>query len=240
MDSKMENLLQKFAAGAAEIFGPRMKSLVLYGSQASGESTRKRSDYNLLLIVEGLTRGDLDALGKITGKFLKRNPPPLVFSSKMFYKSTDVFPMEFLDIKENHRILAGSNPFHEMTVDSKNLRHQIEFELKGKLLKLRQGYILAAGKPAHVRELLIGSVSTFLTIFKSILRLAGQTPPQKKTDSLEPLAHLTGINPEPFKKAFRMKEGDRDALKLEPLALFDEYLDEIVRTVDFVDDYVVK
>ena len=240
MDEKTEKFLKKFTDEIYGVLGARMRTLLLYGSQASGEAAKKHSDYNFLLVVDGLKFEDLKALEKISFKLLKGNPPPLVFSTELFKSSTDVFPIEFLDMQETHRILTGEDPFHNMEIDLKNLRHECEFELKGKLLKLRQGYIASAGKAADVRNLLIGSISSFLVLLRNVVRLAGQKPPFRKLDALNALAPLVKIDTTPFENIYKMKHGDKEALKLNPEEVFAAYMKEIEKAVDFVDKFVVK
>ena len=40
--------------------------------------------------------------------------------------SADIFPMEYADILERHRVLHGTAPFEGVTVDARDLRLQLE------------------------------------------------------------------------------------------------------------------
>ncbi|OGS23028.1 MAG: hypothetical protein A2252_12740 [Elusimicrobia bacterium RIFOXYA2_FULL_39_19] len=231
--------IEKLTQELQKTLGDNLKSIILYGSQASGEATKNNSDYNLLLIIDTTSFSVLKALSKPLEKWLKaNNKPPLIFSSESFKNSADVFPIEFLDMKSTHKILYGVSPFDALNISTENLRHECEFELKGKLLKLKQGYLLTRGNSAELKKLLIGSVSTFLVLFKSLLRLTGTPIPIKKLDALKLVAEKTGLNPEPFETVYAMKEGRSGPKDLE--ALFEKYLNEVEKAADFADRFNAK
>jgi len=237
----MENILDSFVEELKNTLGANLKSVILYGSQASGEAVKKYSDYNLLLILEKLDFPVLKDLCQPVNKWMKKNnPAPVMFKENRFNKSFDVFPIEFLDIQEHHKLLHGTNPFVNMKIDLGNLRHECEHELKGKYLKLRQEYIAVKGKPSRLKPLLISSISTFLVLFRTVIRLSGQNPPAKKLDALNMLASQAKINIEPFITVSSLKEGVKEAQKADMEALFSAYLNEIEKVIDFVDGYVVK
>jgi predicted nucleotidyltransferase len=231
----MPEILNKFIKEVKNAYGHNLKSIVLFGSKASGEDTEKHSDHNLLFIVEKIDFKDLKSLNKIIKPWIKKgNPPPLIFTADKLKSSTDVFPVEFYDMKDHHKVLFGEDPLKDLKIEDKNLRHECEFELKGKLLKLQQGYVSSRNK-ADARNLLINSVSTFLLLFRHTIRLFGGTPPLKRLDALKILAEKTGLNPSVFVTIFNMKQGDREALKKDPEPLMEEYLKEIEKIVDAVD-----
>lgn len=232
----MSDILTKFLEETKTAYGQNLKSVVLYGSKASGEDTKKHSDYNLLIVLESISFNDLKLLGKIMKKWIKHgNPPPLLFTEERLKKSADVFPIEFFDIKDNHKILYGEDYFEKLEIRNMHLRHECESELKGKLLKLRQGYMVSRGK-SDVQNLLINSISTFLIIFRHIIRLFGITPPLKRLDAMKILSDKTGMNPSVFVAIFNMKQGNKEALKQNPDLLMEDYLKEIEKITDVVDN----
>lgn len=236
---KMKNILETYVNGIKNIFGEKLKLVVLYGSQASGEATKKYSDYNLLLIVDELKHQDLKFLSKISKKWLKyNNPPPVIFTSDKFRMSFDVFPIEFLDMKEHRKILYGEDPFEKTEISLENLKHECEFELKGKLLKLQQGYILAQNNSRNLTNLMLGSISSILVLFRNIVRLSGKTPPSKKVDALNVIEQQVKVDTEPFITILKMKDGEKQRQNIE--SLFEAYINQIEKVVDFVDKFIVK
>lgn len=232
----MNNILNKLVEDIRTSCGTSLKSVVLYGSKAAGEETKKYSDYNILLVLENVNFSALAQLSAITGGWVRHgNTPPLIFTVDELKNSADVFPIEFLDMKASHRLLFGEDYLQNIEVKETHLRHQCEFELRSKLLKLRQGYLIAGGSSKKVRELLESTVSSFLVVFRFVLKLLGENPPLKKTDSLELLSKKTGINPSVFQTIIKIRNNDKEAMQINPEILIKEYMEEIEKIISVVD-----
>lgn len=237
----MRDILKVFVDGIKEICGENLNSVILYGSRASGEATEKYSDYNLLIVLEEDRFHDLKLFAGPVRKWIKHgNPAPLIFTMSRFKKSFDVFPIEFLEMKEHHKILYGNDPLEGLNIEQGNLRHEVEFELKGKLLKMRQGFIMTSCNQNKIRELLINSISIFLVLFRQVIRLTGEVPPAKRIDSLKRISELAGINTSPFVSVIKMKENAKESKGIVPETVFEEYIKEIEKAIDFVDNLGVN
>src|ERR1051325_11729045 len=126
-------------------YGSGLRSVVLYGSAAAGDHIPSRSDYNVLVIVDQLDAARLRAASATARAWGEAgNPAPMTLTESEWRGSADVFPMEYADILERHKVLFGEAPFDGIRVERSDLRLQLEQEAMGKLLKLRQG-VLAAG-----------------------------------------------------------------------------------------------
>ena len=70
------------------------------------------SNYNVLLVVDGLGVAELNALSKPALQWAKAgNRPPLLFTRGQLKASADVFPIELLDMRQSHRVLFGEDPW---------------------------------------------------------------------------------------------------------------------------------
>jgi len=216
-----------------------LTSVILYGSAAAGDHTGKRSDYNVLVITEDLGLSRLNALSKAAAKWARAgNPAPLLFTEERLKQASDVFPIELLDIKECHQVLHGSDLVADLKIDTKNLRLQIEHELRGKLIKLRQHYLLTTRKPKAVADLMIESLSSFLVLFRATLRLFDADVPMKKLDALEKLATYVEFDVSVFKTIQQLKDGSIKSRDIAVDDLFGNYLITIESVIDAVDAYV--
>jgi hypothetical protein len=237
----MSDTLKKFLAAAQAAYGDNLRSVILYGSQAGKNEADRRSDYNLLFILDHVDTGVLTALRGVMHSWTKQgNLPPLIFSRDMLLRSCDVFPMEFLDMQEQHVMLLGEDPFPALEIHLTYLRHQCEFELKGKLLKLRQAYMAAAGDARVVRDLLIASIGPFLIVFRHVLRLYGELPPLNKEEALDRLAGRCAVNPDVFHALLRIKRGDRTGKTMDAETVMDEYLLQLEKIISCVDQLVLE
>jgi predicted nucleotidyltransferase len=233
----MADILTTFTDAVTKAYGRNLLSIILYGSMANGEESGKRSDYNLLIILDKVGFEDLRALKESMEAWLRAgNHPPLLFARSVFEKSTDVFPIEFLDIKDNRRVLYGDDPFSKLAILDTNLRHECEFELKSKLLKLRQGYMACHDNSRRIEHLMTGTISSVLTVLRHVVRLLGKVPPARKRDALPMLAEIAGIDVAVFETVLKMKHGDEKAAENVIDSLMGAYLSEIEKVITLVDD----
>src|SRR5437667_3451790 len=215
--------------------GPRLAALLLYGSAARGAHVPKRSDVNTLLICEAVDGALFDALAPVVRAWTKAgHPAPLVLTEREWQTSADAFPIEYEDMREAHRLLAGRDPWRGVAVQREHLRRQLEHELMGKLVRLRQAYAALRGDPKQLAQALVGSAAGFFTMLRATLRLAGQTPPAAPDALLREAGALMGFAPERLTalEAHARGVGQRKLAPGDPLPA--EYLAAVARTAEFV------
>lgn len=219
------------------IYGDEIKSVVLYGSAAGENHSQKFSDYNIFCVLSNPTPALLAKSNRVIRKWVRRgNPPPLFFGMDHFERSLDVFPIEFLDMMDRHGVLFGGDPFEDARVDKKNLRHQCESELKGKLLHLRAFYAANCHKPKRLARMMVDSFPAFLAAFRSTLRLAGEKPAGGSDGIVEKAAQIAKFNPEIFLEIVAIRHGTSYLPRGdEALAAFERYLTELEVITTFVD-----
>ena len=138
----MEKLLQDWVTVLKQELGNNLVSVILYGSAARGEYIRARSDLNLMLVFKKLDLEHISKVGRLMHRNVRKHLPQLVFwTAEELKHAWDVFPLEFEDIKENHQCLVGKDLFNKRKIDKKRLRYQIEFELRSKLVTMRDTWL---------------------------------------------------------------------------------------------------
>jgi hypothetical protein len=214
----------------------KLRSAVLYGSAVAGDFVPGTSNYNVLLVVDGLGLAELDALSQAAAPWTRAgHRPPLLFTPGQLQASADVFPIELLDMRQSHRMLFGEDPLAGVTTEPEHLRLQLRRELKGRLLALREGYLLTAGRPKRVLQLLTGSVAGFLSLFRAALRLFQEATPPAKTDALKQLAQHIPFDPQPLLDVHDLKHRRRRPREFSPPALFESYLKTVQQVAEAVD-----
>ena len=137
----MENIVQ-WAKELKQELGANLASVILYGSTVRGEYVRARSDLNLMLVFKKIDWEHITAVGKMMPRKVRKQAPQLVFwTAEELANAWDVFPLEFEDIMEHHRCILGNDPFSKREVDTKRMRDQLEFELRSKLLNVRNTWL---------------------------------------------------------------------------------------------------
>jgi predicted nucleotidyltransferase len=192
----------------------RLASVVLYGSAAGGDHIPNRSDYNVLVLLESIDSAQLDSASAVAATAVARawreagNPPPMTMSVEEWRRSADIFPMEYADILERNRVLHGAPPFEGISVAPSDLRLQLEQQVMGKLLQLRQGALLAGTDGKRQTELIAASLSTMRVLFRAVLRLHGERPPGDNIATATRVGALGGFDPTPFVRAARHVRGE--------------------------------
>lgn len=221
-----------------DIYGENLGSVILYGSAADGEYHQGLSDHNIIIVLKNLAPVELAKPNAVLKKWVKAgDPPPLFFSAEIISGSADVFPIEFFDIIERRKILFGDDPFKDVRIDPKNLRHQCEHELRSKLITLRSRFSLISDRPREVIRLILESSSSFFAAFGGLLRLAGARPKLSKKELAEQLTKLTGIDTSIFMELVEVREGSKIWRKEEALEKFEQYLTSISAVVKYVDKF---
>jgi hypothetical protein len=230
--------LDDLVAQLLKAYGDELTAVVLYGSAAAGEHIAKRSDYNVLVIVRGLSLDRLRAEAAVARAWSGAgNPPPLTLTEEEWRRSADIFPMEYADILERHRVLHGTPPFAGIVVDREHLRLQVEHEAMGALIQFRQGILRAGGDGKAQVELLAGSLSTVMVIFRAVLRLHGEVPSTDYSALTGTVATRTGMDPAAFLSVIQHVRGSS---RLAPSAVGDVlagYLSGLHRLVAYLDRF---
>jgi predicted nucleotidyltransferase len=206
-------------------YGGVLRAVVLYGSAAAGEHIAKRSDYNVLVVVDDIPLDRLSALASVMRAWRDAgNPAPMTFTVREWENSADVFPMEYADILERNKVLFGADPFAGISVDPADLRLQTEREALSVLLRLRRGVLVTGNDPSEQLRLLDASLSSLMIVFRAVLRLHGRTPPQNNAEVVKDVAELTGVDPDPFYDVIHHVRGDRKIHKDRASAILGTYL----------------
>lgn len=94
---------------------------------------------------------------------------PLVMTHEELTDGVDVFPIEFLNIKQHYEVLHGKDCLADITISKKHLRQQLEFEFRSKLIHLREEYLHFKGK--DLEHLILAAVPTLIPILGAMIHL---------------------------------------------------------------------
>ncbi len=230
--------LNRFVEDLKTAVASRLISVVLYGSAARGDYTSGTSDFNVLVVVDELEPGTLERLTDPIRRWLRSgHPPPRILSPSLIAESSDVFPIEFLDLKASRVVLFGADPFSHLQVGTAYLRLQCERELREKLMRLREAYIDVHAHRKRLRQLLTQSYTTFVAVFRGCLRLVGEEPPQHNAEVVATFCARADLDRSPFEKVARLKSGQPVDVDLK--TLFARYHEELTKAVGRVDRFIV-
>ncbi|HDZ20621.1 hypothetical protein LCGC14_0692530 [marine sediment metagenome] len=176
--------------------GDNLLSLCVVGSALTGDFHPKFSDINTVVVVGRRSHQLLEQLaacGRSMGK--RRLRAPLMMTREYIEQSLDVFGVEFLDFQLNHAAVYGPDPFAELSFRKRDVRLQCERQFKAALIKLRQGYISALGKPKAVGGLLLECAGELAVLLRALLWLTDTDRPREALPTLAAAAEKFEFDP---------------------------------------------
>ncbi|MEP7001389.1 MAG: hypothetical protein ABI969_12975 [bacterium] len=234
----MAMTLEELVTQMRSAYGAQLSCVVLYGSAAAGDHVPKKSDYNVLVLLGRIEPGALAAASAVATAWRDAgNPPPMTMTLDEWRRSSDIFPMEYADILERNRVLYGASPFDGIAISREHLRLQLEQQVMGKLLQLRQGALLAGTNGGRQADLVDASISTIMVLFRAVLRLKGEQPASDAAAVVARVAELGGFNDVPFTRALRHHRGAERIPNGEAGVVLSQYLSGVERLDAYLDTF---
>jgi hypothetical protein len=232
-----EKLLSELVERLKSAAGGNLVSVVLYGSALSPDYHPEYSDLNILCVVGDLSAAALAAMSEAAEWWVgKKNPMPLFFSKDELLTGADIFPIELLDMQRRHRLLFGEDLLKGLEVPLTLHRIQVEHDLRTNLLRLRQHFLATKGKTGKVRDLMLESVTSFLTLFRHAVIVMGGPAPASRREAVQELGGKLGFDPAVFVLLMDARAGKADAKSMDVEAAFAKYMQGIHVVVKAVDD----
>jgi predicted nucleotidyltransferase len=200
--------VQQAAATAGELrdaFGDRLRSVVLYGSAARGEWIDGISDLNLLVLLDRIEPPTLRDAAPAALRWAEAGVAPLLLQAEDWRRAADAFAIEIQDMLAARHVLLGPDPLERTSVHPATERLQAERELRGKLVRLHTGMMLAADDPGSLGTLLVSAVPALTTYLRSALRLAGTTVPATSEEVIAAGARCVNGPPEGLTRALEAR-----------------------------------
>lgn len=234
----MHDQFTEFIDDLRSTHGANLRSVILYGSAASGDFVPRISDYNILVALEKIGPADLRKAHACVREWARLgHPVPVYFTVSELMNGGDVFPIEFHQMAQARKVLFGPDLLADIVIENKFLRLQTEFELRSKLLQLRRQFIPASTSVDGLKRLMAESLSSFAALFRAALVLKGVNAPTTKHEIIALTTKHFGIDGSPFAKIFAIRENNftEDLNEISANRLFGAYMIEIERIIDAVD-----
>jgi len=231
---------RQWLEGVRVAMGPEFLAAYLTGSVLTQGFELPRSRVNILVVARHLSGEVLDALATAVPE--SRRPPvfdPLFMTLGQIQKSLDSFPVEWTEIRETHLLIEGQDVIGSLDVPRTYLRLQCEHELRAKVIQLRQAYILSARHPDRLEPVLRASASGFAALFRTLIRLHGESPPADGAHVIERVADLYRLQADALLGAYLVRVNERRYRGSELLALYRRFLLETERLVSAIDQMQV-
>jgi len=193
--------VRQFADYVAQLCGPNLVGLTFYGPILGAEFDAKRTPGRSVLVLD---RDELEQVRRLAreGRRFGRTglAAPLIMTPAYIQASRDTFPLELIEIQQQHATVLGKDVFEELTFEPAHVRLQCERECKTILIGMRQGLLATAGKDTLLGEVASEAAAALLRVLRGLLWLKGQRetcPPQEMLTRVEAMVErpLAGARP---------------------------------------------
>jgi len=231
-----QDKIDEFVKRVRDAAGANLESVILFGSAVSGDFHTGLSNLNLFCVLRDTSFATLRALAPVA-KWWERQkqPPPLCMTRRELERSTDVFTIELLDMQQHHRVLFGEDVVQSLQISMSIHRIQVEYELREKVILLRQQYLLASDNNARLWDLLLRSVPSFATLFRHALIALGDPELTGRRAAVLALSKHVGFDPSAVEQLLDIRERKADQKKMDVQDVFARYLAAIEKVTDAVD-----
>ncbi|HKF02657.1 MAG TPA: nucleotidyltransferase domain-containing protein [Candidatus Sulfotelmatobacter sp.] len=231
-----QDTIDEFVRRVREAGGSNVEGVILFGSAAAGDFHEGLSNVNLMCILRDTSLKALHALSPAAKWWDgKKQTPPLCMTKQELQRSTDVFTIELLDMQQHHRVLFGDDPLKDLQIPMDLHRVQVEYELREKLILLRQHLMLADANEARLWEVVLRSVSSLSTLFRHTLIALGESASTSRREAVAALAQRVGFDGGSILKVLDVREGKADRKKIDIVDLAARYLSSVEKVIAAVD-----
>ena len=232
----IQKLLQTYVKEVTGRFGEQLEGMLLYGSAVRGEFLTGRSNLNILLVVSSYDSAVLKQYSALHRQWSKEQiVVPLFLTEEELHMSAVVFPLEYLEIQEQHRVLGGRDPFIGFHVKTDRIREAVIQGLMSHLLRLRQRYVEGGGSEEATTLLLPLSITSTVPLLRGVQRLLGRPVLAQSDAVIQDVAEQLHVDLQGLLDALLLKRGQISPGPQELPRLFDRYLQAgtlLTRAVD--------
>ena len=228
--------IDDFVKRIREAGGANIESVILFGSAVAGDFHPGLSNVNLLCVLRDSSFQALQALTPAARWWDKqKQPPPLCMTRQELERSTDVFTIELLDMQQHHRVLFGDDVLTGLKIPMDLHRVQVEYELREKLILLRQHVLVASDNESRLWDLVLRSAPSFATLFRHALIALGDATKSARRDAVQVLSQRVGFDATAMLQVLdiREKKIDRKTINIRDLGA--RYLAAVETVTNAVD-----
>jgi len=235
LPEETQKLLHAYVKDVKTLFAERLEGVLLYGSAVRGEFLPGRSNLNLLLLVSSYDQALLKGYSAIHRRWSKEQiVAPLFLTETELHSSASIFPLEYLEIQEQHRVLGGRDPFVGFRIEVHRLSAEVQQGLMGAVLRLRQRYVEGNATDEAALILLPLSITSLLPLLRGVQRMQGRAVAYQSDAVIKDVAEQLKLDLQGLHDALLLKRGLITPGPKEIPRLFERYLHTVTELANSV------
>jgi len=218
-----EEKIAKFAERIKEINGDNLVSIIFYQNN------------RLLAIFNELNLNNLEENSALVRKMEKKDIIPLYLTVDYIRTSCDVYPLEYIQMKNRYDLLYGKDVLAEIEVPLGNLRLESEQKIKGVLIRLTQVVLEQGTGKAGLRKTCFLALEDLVAGLKGLLEIAGKKVSPEPLNIIKTAQEVLRLDLSSVERVYRWKNGDKPAQYRQLVYDFYEKIEELADYADKVE-----
>lgn len=141
MPASVQSGLDQFCEKMQSALGEQLVSIVLYGGFVDEDLAPENAAVNVMVVLKDVSVELLDRAAapvQVAGREFGQRV--LLLSEDELRRSTDVFPIKFLEMQRRHLLLQGRDMLADLQISHDHLWLRCEQEIKNLMLRLHHFY----------------------------------------------------------------------------------------------------
>jgi hypothetical protein len=227
-----ERAVAEFVDEVLGLYGESLLSIIAFGSAVTGDYDAGASDVNLLVVHASLDIEDLDRVGALSRRWLRKQMlAPRFLSKRNFDDYIRHFQVDLLSMRGASAVLWGQDLLADAVIRPTELGWQSAYEIKAMRLRIKQQFWRVADDSRAMRAVLIQRFTSLTHLMRAALALRGLPAPARRTEVISAAIEHLGVDQKLVESVTRLRQTsatpDRDTL----VALFGDLL-EAIRAID--------
>jgi len=232
------DIVEEFVSDYRTVFGDHLVCVIMYGSAVTHEYKPGVSDINIAVVLEDNSIAQIGKSLALQKKWHKRGvATPFFMTVRYIRSSCDTYPIEYLDMRSNYRVLYGDDVLQQLELVQEHIRLQCERELRGAAIHIRRSFVQCVGNNKLLSELLSVSIRRLLPVFKGLLVLKGKSIPKSKSEIIATVEDVYSLGASALSNIFN---SIHKKMSREFDTLFDQYANNIDTLIEAVDTFTQK
>jgi hypothetical protein len=231
-----EKVFAGFVEEVRACAGTSLLSVVAHGSALGAQFRPGISDYNFLLVADPVDLPLLERFATRAGKWRRRRiAAPLIVGPFFIERALDSWPLEFLSMTAQYRVLYGKDLLAGLSFQPEHVRLQCEREIRSKLLLFRRAYLECEGAPKRLKQSLDRGWPSLMAIFRGLLYLKGGPWRAEGEPAWKASAEVLALPPNLLPELYALRQSRSAPSRGVITAQFDQVLETLSRLSEEVD-----
>ena len=226
-------LVEPFARRADDL---GLRAAVVWGFGAAPDFRKGWDAVEVALVFSGnppLTAGALTGSGRLPAGKRAAFAPPLILTSEEIRASLDVYPVEFLAIRETGRVVGGALDLAKtFPLTPADLRAQAEREWRGILFHARAALLGSGGAPRDLAEIAVTGADRLLDLARATTVALGGSATGAVDPVLTALEEASGLDSAPLRDVMALRLAGKPRLEPAGFERLLTWIEAVIRRVD--------